>query len=302
MSKAQEIIDDIDNFLERYSLKTNKLTSQDLIDFIEAQWEKADEEKYSIHFARIIMGRMITEYTHKKDFKNMMRWLNMSNLHKSSQEHPNYVLNYYNGQCCLQCGNEEKALEYFNLCYDENPDYIFTREPFCAEFFNKHLKNPRELPKQEEPQEELDCGITLSHWQEFFKEQEDLSYEVFDEYDEEVEQLTEKHHEILNTIQENQKEILTNILTELLKQYPSLQEKYDYSEEDKPYFMPDLSSIADFSNLLSPISIYILEGENEEPYIGFLFGCSWDREHSLGVMTYKKQVIKIGGGDCAFIP
>ena len=145
MLNASVIINEISNYLDKYSLKKSNLTSSDLISYIEDKWKQADNEKYNIHFGRIIMGRMTNEYINLKDFENMMRWLKMSNQHISSKPHPNYIINYYNGQCCLECGNEEKALEYFNLCYKENSEYIYTRAPFCYEFFKTPLKNPRIL-------------------------------------------------------------------------------------------------------------------------------------------------------------
>ena len=153
-SNSSKIINEISTYLDKYSLKTNKLTNNDLINFIEEKWKQADNEKYNIHYGSIIMGRMTNEYICLKDFDNMMRWLEMSNRHKSSQKHPDYIINYYNGQCCLECGNEDKALEYFNLSYNENPDYIFSRAPFGYEFFNKNLENPRVLESLEEEAEE----------------------------------------------------------------------------------------------------------------------------------------------------
>lgn len=82
-----------------------------------------------------------------KDFKNMMRWLRMSDLHEVSKKHPAYVRNYYRGEQCLACGNEKEALRYLNLCYAEDQDYIFTRAPFVHKFFRKHLKPSKPLPE-----------------------------------------------------------------------------------------------------------------------------------------------------------
>jgi hypothetical protein len=31
------------------------------------------------------------------------------------------------------------------------------------------------------------------------------------------------------------------------------------------------------------------------------FGCTWDKEHGLGVMTHQTLVIEIGGADTAFL-
>lgn len=299
MSNTSEIINEISNYLDKYSLKTSSLTNSDLISYIEDKWKQADDEKYTIHYGRIIMGRMTNEYISLKDFANMMRWLEMSNRHKSSKEHPDYIINYFNGQCCLECGHENKALEYFNLSYNENPDYIFSRAPFCYEFFNKNLENPRVLePLEEEIEEEY--YIELTHWQKFFKENGKLCVTFLDTNREGFYEISKEQEKTISYLKENQQLILKNILVELLKGYPSLQKIYSYSKEEKNDFMPDLNQIDGFSDLLSPTSIYVLENEESEPNIGFLFGCSWDTEHGLGVMTYKSNVEEIGGADTAF--
>lgn len=301
MANAAKIIDEIDVFLDKFSLKKNKLTKKDLINFIEEKWQEADEEKYSIYQAYIIAGRMTNEYIWVKDFPNMMRWLEINDRHFASERNAPYIRNYYKGQCCLECGNEEKALEYFYLCYNENPDYIFTRAPFCYEFFNKHLENPRELIKQEE--EEYDDffeSVKLEEWESFFDEKDVIQCEILFDDDEE-EELREEHENGIDYLQNNQKEILESILTALLKVYPEWQQKYSYSAEDKADFMPNITEIKGFAYLISPTTVYITSVFKDGlPYIGFLFSCSWDGEHGLGVMTHKDKIVEIGGADTAF--
>ncbi|MCC9071000.1 hypothetical protein LNQ49_05250 [Flavobacterium sp. F-65] len=304
MATAQEIIPQIDIFLDKFSLKKNKLTSQDLINYIEEKWHEADDEKYKIHQASIFIGRMINEYIKLKDYNNMKRWLDMMALHSLSQKHPDYINNYYNGECCLECGNEEKALEYLHLSYKENPEYIFSRAPFCYDFFNKHLENPKELPENElnDDEEMYSNVIDLKDWQLFFNENEEsIYYTILDEDFESLKETTTEHDNGIQYLQNNQTKILESILSELLNKYPKLQEIYDYSDEDKQDFMPDISQIKDFADLLSPSTIYITsEFKDNIPHIGYLFYCSWDSEHGLGVMTHKNQIIKIGGAETAF--
>jgi hypothetical protein len=303
MSNAPEIIAEIDNFLDKYSLKKNKLTTQDLISYIEEKWHQADDEKYNIHQGSIFIGRMINEYIRLQDYNNMQRWLDMMNLHSLSQKHPDYINNYYNGECCLECGNEEKALEYLHLCHKENPEYIFTRAPFCFEFFNKHLENPRELPVNEQDDEdEIYHEINLKDWQLFFKEKdESIDYTILDEDSDEIEEHSTEHTNGIEYLQSNQTTILESILSELLNKYPKLQEIYDYPEDEKQDFMPNISQIKDFEDLLSPYSIYITSVFKDGiPYIGYMFSCSWDPEHGLGVMSHKNRIIEIGGADTAF--
>ena len=257
MSNAARIIDEIDIYLEKSLLKTSKLTKEDLIKFIEEKWKEADDDKYNIYQAYIIIGRMINEYKWAQDFENMMRWFNIHDLHSSSEINPTYIRNYYKGECCLKCGNEEKALEFLNLCYSENPDYIFTRAQFCYEFFNKHLENPRQLNQNDEEEEdEVYHTIELDYWQKFFKE---------------------KNPEFDFTILKNDFE--------------------SYSKPRKKH----LNGINGFADLLSLSTFYVTSVyKDDTPYIGFLFSCSWDSEHGLGIMTHKDKIIEIDGADIAF--
>lgn len=62
------------------------------------------------------------------------------------------------------------------------------------------------------------------------------------------------------------------------------------------------NSIHDFSKLMLPKRIYILDIEKDNlSYIGFSFSCSWDDEHGYGVMMHKNRVVKMGGEETAFL-
>lgn len=246
---------------------------------------------------------MINEYIRIKDFENMMRWLNLDNLALSFEKNPTYIKNYYKGECCLECGNEEKALEFLNLCYLENPDYIFTRAPFCYEFFNRHLENPRQLDQDaEQKEDDVYHSIELDYWQKFFNEKdEEIHFFILKNDFESYSKPGKKHLNGINYLKNNQVKILESILNALLEKYPSLQEIYDYSEDDKNDFMPDLNNIKGFADLLSLSTFYVTSVYKDDiPYIGFLFSCSWDSEHGLGIMTHKGRVIEIDGAETAF--
>lgn len=61
--------------------------------------------------------------------------------------------------------------------------------------------------------------------------------------------------------------------------------------------MPDVATPQELSELLKLQNTYILDGAK----IGFEFSCSWDMEHSLGVMTREGKVINIGEAEVAFM-
>lgn len=145
-------------------------------------------------------------------------------------------------------------------------------------------------------------SIELNYWQKFFKEEnEEIHFQILKNDFETYSKPNKKHLNGINYLKDNQKQILENILTALLEKYPSLQKIYDYSEEDKKDFMPNLKDIKGFADLLSLSTFYITSVYKDDvPYIGFLFSCSWDSEHGLGIMTHKERVIEIDRADTAF--
>lgn len=110
------------------------------------------------------------------------------------------------------------------------------------------------------------------------------------------------HVKAFNYLVENQIEIKMQILNALLEEYPKLQDLYDYDTQEKEEYMPDVRHIEDFKNLIGIANIHLINVEkNGVGYVGFEFGCTWDNEHGLGIMTHKNRIIKIGGGDSAFL-
>ena len=232
MSNAQYIINEIQTFLNKSLLKNSQITKGELINFIEQKWKEADDEKYSIHYGGIIIGRMTNEYIWTKDFDNMMKWFNEMDIHSISKKNPDYINNYYKGQCCLECGNEEKALEYFNLSYFENQDYVFSKSPYFSEFFNKNVESSRNFLNQEgENEENIDFTIKLKYWQSFFNEELDIYYNILGHDGEYISVPTKEQKNGIIYLQQNQEKILENILTELGKEYPDLQKKYKKNNE-----------------------------------------------------------------------
>lgn len=279
----------------------NKITNSELIDFIEERWAQAGDKKYNIYASQIICGRMINEYIAIKDVENVKRWLAMMEQHENSRSTPSYIHNYFCGQCFLKCGEEEEALKYLKLCYEEEPEYIFTGGKECINLFCEHtgIKPPK---AESTVKKDFFTGqISLPVWEKFFGEEaKEICYDVGG--DDPKYRLSKKHKTGLQYVVDNQEAILTVILNELNKQYPQLQEEYDYSGEDKDNFMPDVTKITDFADLLSPIAIHILSvNKDGMPYIGYQFSCSWDREHGVGFMMFQDRVIEMGGADCSFL-
>lgn len=142
--------------------------------------------------------------------------------------------------------------------------------------------------------------IQLDSWSIFFKQDKYIDLNIGG--DSKTEKLEEKHKLAYEYIVSNQENLLNLILNEIMKKYPGMQEEYGYDEDELEKFMPNISDIDEFKNILTPKRIYILNVENEGmAYIGFHFMCSWDEEHDFGIMMHKERIIKMGGSDSAFL-
>lgn len=103
---------------------------------------------------------MVNEYKWAGDAPNMLRWLGEMDKHARSNENPPYASNYYKGECRLECGAEQEVLKFLRKSYEANEEYLFTRSPKVAEFFNARLAEHKILPKFED-EEYDDFGFPL---------------------------------------------------------------------------------------------------------------------------------------------
>ncbi|WP_207706271.1 hypothetical protein [Clostridium sp. HBUAS56017] len=142
--------------------------------------------------------------------------------------------------------------------------------------------------------------IQLDSWSNFFKDVKYIDLNIGG--DSKVEKLEESHKLAYEYIVSNQENLLNLILNELMGKYSDMQEEYGYDEDKLEEFMPSVSDIDGFKNILNPKRIYILNVENEGiSYVGFHFMCSWDEEHDFGVMMHKARIVKMGSSDSAFL-
>jgi len=93
---------------------------------------------------------------------------------------------------------------------------------------------------------------------------------------------------------DNSEIIRDEIIRELIIAFPDMKAVY----EDH---LPDIKTIDEFKNHLGLSIVHIMKSDKDDvAYIGFEFGCTWDEEHGLGVMTHKNRVITIGQADKSF--
>ena len=295
---AQKIMDENSIFLDRSLLKKSQITKTEIIRFIETKWVEADDEKNRVYDSYIYAARMVNEYKWADDASNMLRQLGEMDKRARSNENPSYVSDYYKGECCLECGAEQEALKFLRKSYEANEEYLFTRSPKVAEFFNAHLAEPKILPKFEDKEyEDFSFPLRLEYFGKALEQEGEFRCTFLDEDGEETDEPSQAQSDALEFLKQNQEEFLTDILAEILKNYPKWQEIYDYPSETKSDFMPGICTPQELRELLELQNIYIL-GDTK---IGFQFSCSWDMEHGLGVMTRKGKVINIGEAEVAFM-
>ena len=114
--------------------------------------------------------------------------------------------------------------------------------------------------------------------------------------------IREYHVRAFEYLTQHQEEIKNKVLDALLVEYKQLQELYGYEGDEKEEFMPDITHSSEFSSLIGLSAVHLMNVEKEGVgYVGFEFGCTWDEEHGLGIMTYKDRVIKVGEADSSFL-
>lgn len=218
---AQKIMEEIGVFLDRSLLKKSKITKAEIIRFIEAKWAEADDEKYRVYASYIYAARMVNEYKWASDAPNMLRWLGGMDKHARSNENSPYVSDYYKGECCLECGAEQEALKFLRKSYEANEEYLSTRSPKVAEFFNAHLAEPKILPKfEDEEYEDFSFPLRLEYFGKALEQEGEFRCSFLDEDGEETGEPSQAQSDTLEFLKQNQEEILTDVLAEILKNYP----------------------------------------------------------------------------------
>lgn len=293
MNDTLKILEQIDKEMSKMLGKSkNKMTDEQFRVFV--------SEKYQIHDAYILIGRMMNEAIWANDPKDLVKWMKEDQKHQSSQKNTiDVVYNYYTGHFI-----DGKAFAE-GLAFFQNEEKSQPEAKSFVELFQNILDNPEVMATYLQDEDNFDDfevkTITLEKWQSFFCEEEaEIGYEILTKIGDITERETKKHKNGLDFLKNNQMQVLEAILGELLKQYPEMQSRYNYSEADKAEFMPDIINIKGFAGLLSPTAIYIFpEYQEDMPYIGVSFHCMWEQEHGLGVLICKDRVVQISSADIA---
>ena len=92
------------------------------------------------------------------------------------------------------------------------------------------------------------------------------------------------------------------VLASILRDYPAMRESYGYDDDEAEELMPEVTEAGQFRSLLGLSNVHVLAvAKDGTAYVGFEFGCTWDTEHGLGIMTHRGRVVEVGGADTSFL-
>jgi hypothetical protein len=95
--------------------------------------------------------------------------------------------------------------------------------------------------------------------------------------------------------------MLELILGYYLEYRPDILQVCKDFDEDPDEVAPEASSVEALKQMIGLNTVFIGHPiEGKRPYIGFEFGCCWDDEHGLGVMTQDDRVLLVGQADEAW--
>ena len=110
------------------------------------------------------------------------------------------------------------------------------------------------------------------------------------------------HSNAYQYLLKHQHHIQEQILIALLAEYKRLQDIYCYNEKLAAALMPNVNEVQQFKKLIGLSAVHLLNVSKDDiAYVGYEFGCTWDREFGLGVMTHKDRIIEIGDASTAFL-
>ena len=114
--------------------------------------------------------------------------------------------------------------------------------------------------------------------------------------------ITDSHVRAYEYTLENSKIIQEVILISLLEKYKHLVEPFGQGNAGGNRSTPGNFGIEQFNHLISLLTIHIMNVEKEGmAYVGYEFGCAWDAQHGLGIMTHRNRICKIGSADISFL-
>jgi hypothetical protein len=101
---------------------------------------------------------------------------------------------------------------------------------------------------------------------------------------------------------DNEPSVAASVLRAIFEKYPEEKEAYLDSFDEGEVDLPDIREPGELRSLIGLSNVHILFTTHKgTAYIGFEFGCVWEAEHGLGVMTHQGRVVEVGNADVSFL-
>jgi hypothetical protein len=89
-------------------------------------------------------------------------------------------------------------------------------------------------------------------------------------------------------------EVRDAVLRAIFEAYPALRQRYPYGEALAAEEMPPIERPDQLRALLGLSVVHVLNAAKDgAAYVGFEFGCTWEEEHGLGVLTHRGRPVAI---------
>jgi hypothetical protein len=91
---------------------------------------------------------------------------------------------------------------------------------------------------------------------------------------------------------DNEEAIRNSLVAAIFEEYPTIRERLlGFADESD---LPAITQPDDLKGLIGLSTIHVLQVvKDDAAYLGFEFGCSWDDEHGLGMMTHQGRIVEL---------
>jgi hypothetical protein len=100
---------------------------------------------------------------------------------------------------------------------------------------------------------------------------------------------------------DHEKETQTAVVQAIFQAYPELADSADYNEDADEKLPLVLEAVDQLRGMIGISDVHVLNvAKDGLAYVGFGFGCVWESEHGLGVMTHRGRVVNVGDAYASF--
>ena len=135
MKNIAERLFDIFEFIDESDKKKN-MEVDSFVNQLTKLWNDINDDKYNEKNSKIIIVRIVNEFVRLKKTKEAEVWLH--ELDKIRPQSPQYSVDFFKGKTYYQLQEYDKAYEYLNKAYHENPSFFKKQEGKFADFLKKH--------------------------------------------------------------------------------------------------------------------------------------------------------------------